>query len=379
MESIDAALRLIAFYLPQFHPVPENDRWWGEGYTEWHALRRARPSFAGHAMPRLPTGPLGFYDLRDPAVPEAQAALARAHGVHGFCYYHYWFAGRGFLDAPLAAIARSGRPAFPYCLCWANESLTRNWDGRPQDVLLAQRHDPASDAAFIDSVIPHFRSPHYITLDGAPLLLVYRAPLLSDAPAVAAAWRRRCRDAGLPAPHLCAVETHGVGDPALLGFDSVVEFPPHRLAEGLPPATVRDLDANFHGTIRDYGRAADLAEARPVPAYRRYRGIMPGWDNTPRRGLAAKLFVDATPERYELWLHRMAAQTLAVQPPAHRLMFVNAWNEWGEGAHLEPDGTFGAAFLDATRRVLRAPGAEEPASASAAPPQAAAPVAARQA
>ncbi|MGE4014302.1 MAG: glycoside hydrolase family 99-like domain-containing protein, partial [Alphaproteobacteria bacterium] len=265
-------VRLIAFYLPQFHPIPENDEWWGKGFTEWTNVARARSYFAGHEHPRIP-GELGFYDLRLPDVREQQAILARAHGIHGFCYYDYWFAGRRLLERPFDEVLASGKPDFPFCVCWANENWTRRWDGRSGETLIEQKHTPDSDAAYIRHLLPIIRDPRYIRVNGAPLILIYRPGLLPDAGATVAAWRHIARDAGIPSLFVCAVQSFEFTDPRPSGFDAAVEFPPHHL--GLPESSrqVRNLDPTFEGKIYDYRQAAHLLMNRRFDEYLTFRTV----------------------------------------------------------------------------------------------------------
>jgi hypothetical protein len=346
----DEDVKVLAFYLPQFHPIPENDRWWGKGFTEWSRVTRARPQFAGHYQPHLPER-LGFYDLRLPEARARQAALARGHGVHGFCYYHYWFGAKTLLERPLAEMLAGGEPDLPFCLCWANENWTRRWDGAERELLIEQRYGPELDIALIEDLMPFFRHRRYLRVRGAPVFLVYRPGSIPDPPAATARWRRAARERGLPDLHLVAALTFGLQDPRPLGFDAAVEFPPH--GENLPAnsCAVEGIEPGFGGQIVDYRAVASRRLALPPPPFRLYRTAMAGWDNTARLGKRATIFHGASPAAYEEWL-RALVTAARLGHPDHRLVFVNAWNEWAEGAHLEPDARFGTGYLEATRRAL---------------------------
>ena len=344
-------VKLVAFYLPQFHPIPENDRWWGRGYTEWSRVARALPRFAGHYQPHLPER-LGFYDLRLAETRARQGALARQYGVHAFCYYYYWFGTKTLLERPLAEMLAGGEPDLPFCLCWANENWTRRWDGADHQLLVEQRYGPELDAVLIENLLPYFRDPRYLRVDGAPVLVVYRPSAIPEPLATVGRWRRAAWDHGLPNLHLVAAQTFGLADPRPLGFDAAVEFPPH--GENLPENACAGIDGlapGFAGEIVDFQSVADRRVALPPPPFRLYRTAMAGWDNTARLGQRATIFHGATPAIYERWLKALVAEARR-HPAAHRLVFVNAWNEWAEGAHLEPDARFGTGYLEATRRAL---------------------------
>ncbi|HVT17316.1 MAG TPA: glycoside hydrolase family 99-like domain-containing protein [Thermoanaerobaculia bacterium] len=343
-------VKILAFYLPQFHPIPENDRWWGKGFTEWSRVTRARPQFAGHYQPHLPER-LGFYDLRLPETRARQAALARGHGIHGFCYYYYWFGAKTLLERPLAEMLAGGGPDLPFCVCWANENWTRRWDGAERELLIEQRYGPELDAPFIADLTPFFRDRRYLRVRGAPVLLVYRPGAIPEPQATTARWRRAAREQGLPDLHLVAALTFGLQDPRPLGFDAAVEFPPH--GENLPANSIAvdGIEPGFGGEIVDYRAVASRRLALPPPPFRLYRTAMAGWDNTPRLGRRATIFHGASPATYEEWLRGLVTAA-RLGHPEHRLVFVNAWNEWAEGAHLEPDDRFGTGYLEATRRAL---------------------------
>jgi glycosyltransferase involved in cell wall biosynthesis len=344
-------VKMIAFYLPQFHPTKENDEFWGKGFTEWTNVTRAKPNFEGHCQPQLPAD-LGFYDLRVPDVLEEQVELARRYGIYGFCYYYYWFEGRRLLERPLDTMLAAGRPDFPFCICWANENWTRNWDGANEEILIRQDCSGDSCERFIRDVIPIMQDRRYIRVNGAPMLLVYRVNLLPDPRNVAKRWRQICAEAGVGAVHLCAVQSFGIGDPREYGFDAAVEFPPHTKRALLDVHSFPGLHTDFEGYLEDYPAIVGNQLAVQPPDYTLYRGAMPAWDNTPRRGVKAHILVDATPELYERWLYELVKLSLDChsQEP---FIFINAWNEWAEGAYLEPSQHLGHARLAASLSALR--------------------------
>jgi len=350
LQALDQ-VRLIAFYLPQYHPIPENDHWWGKGFTEWTNVTKAVPNFTGHHQPRLPAD-LGFYDLRLPEVREEQADLARRHGVYGFCYYYYWFAGKRLLNRPLDDVVQSGRPDFPFCVCWANENWSRRWDGLDTEILIAQDHSDEDDLNFIKTLEPALRDRRYIRMDGRPLLLVYRPSLLPDAARTADIWRRYCREAGLGELYLATVQSFGnTDDPRGFGFDAAVEFPPHAMAV-LAEQPANLLNPDFQGRFYDYVATANFFMNRPPMPYPFFRTAMPSWDNTARRQDASDIFLNAEPEYYERWLKHLVDETRQFRQGDERLLFVNAWNEWAEGNYLEPDRKFGHRYLETTRNAL---------------------------
>jgi len=344
-------VRLIAFYLPQFHPIPENDVWWGTGFTEWTNVRRARPNFVGHYQPHVPAD-LGYYDLRNAATRAAQAELAGAHGIHGFCYYYYWFNGRRLLQRPLDEVVQAGQPDFPFCVCWANENWTRRWDGGNDELLVAQSYSPENERRLIADLLPLFCDSRYIRVNGRPLLLVYRANLLPEPRRATDTFRSVARAAGMPEPYVAMVHVPQMPKPSDWGFDAGVEFPPHSTEVNTLTDHIDKLNPNFVGEVWDYVSAARYAIGRDLPDFPLFRGVMVGWDNTPRVQNNSQVFVNAHPENYRRWLGAMVAQTRLKGNEGERIVFINAWNEWGEGCHLEPDVRFGRGYLEATRAAL---------------------------
>jgi glycosyltransferase involved in cell wall biosynthesis len=350
--------KLIAFYLPQFHPIPENDEWWGKGFTEWRNVTRAKPLYRGHYQPHLPAD-LGFYDLRVPEVREQQAALAKQYGIYGFCYYYYWFNGRKLLERPLEEVVALGKPDLPFCICWANENWSRRWDGSEHEILIAQEHTRETDEQFILDVLPILKDPRYIRVSGRPMLIVYRVDLLPRAVETASIWRSIAATNGIPDLHLCAVQSFGITDPRPFGFDAAVEFPPLGLMIGDVENQVTGVPLQFSGAILDYREAAKWALSTPVQDYPWHRGIMVAWDNSPRRGNRGYFFRHTSPDSYYNWLNALVRDS-RTREGASEFIFINAWNEWAEGAHLEPDLKYGHGYLEATRRALVDPGSAEP-------------------
>jgi glycosyltransferase involved in cell wall biosynthesis len=345
-------VKAIAFYLPQFHSIPENNAWWGHGFTEWTNVRPARPQFDEHYQPHIPHDDVGYYDLTDAAVLERQARMARSAGIYGFCFYYYWFAGKRLLERPLEQLLQSGRPAMPFCFCWANENWSRRWDGYDSEVLIAQAHSPEDDEAVIRDLARAFRDSRYIRVNGRPLLLLYRPALLPDPAATATRWRAWCRRDGIGEIHLAGVRGFGCNEPAPFGLDSLVEFPPNDSgAQPLSSTEVKEGE-QFAGKLYDYRqvRANCLSVGRQ--SFRLFRGVMPSWDNTARRKHKGAVYLRSSPAAFANWLRRAVELTRDCAPDAERFLFINAWNEWAEGCHLEPDERYGYAWLNATNQVL---------------------------
>lgn len=353
--------RLIAFYLPQFHPIPENDEWWGEGFTEWTNVAKAEPLFSGHYQPHVPAE-LGYYDLRDESARVEQAKLAEQYGIEGFCYYHYWFNGRRLLEHPLQELLASGTPDFPFCLCWANESWTRRWDGNDREILMKQEYSEEDDIRHIRALLPVFEDKRYIRIDGKPVFLVYRTESMPNPARTAELWRDEARKAGIGEIYLCRVESFAKGDPHEINFDAAVEFAPDWANKGVElkggSSVFSDIDEDLteiceQNHIQTYQSLVDAMRVKQTPDFKWFRCVTPAWDNWARRHEGAAIFLDSTPEKYQSWLTHTVIDANNRLAGDERMVFVNAWNEWAEGNHLEPDQKFGHAYLEATQKALQ--------------------------
>jgi len=364
-REIEPAVRAIAYYLPQFHPTPENDEWWGPGFTEWVNVARARPLFPGHSQPHLP-GELGFYDLRLPETRAAQAALARDHGVHGFCYWHYWFGdGRTMLDRPLREVLSSGKPDFPFCVGWANHSWAGVWQGAPKRLLIEQTYPgPDDDRRHFDSLVAIFHDPRYIRVDDKPLLVVHRPEDIPDPQRFVERWQDLAREAGLAGLFLVG-RSGGTWGPTRACFDAAVvdqTTPPWRNRLALDPGAHRHLDwilssmsrrARLTPVIYSYRHWARYMPELLHDGQLSFPTVLPNWDNTPRTGRKGTVFVGATPELFGQQVRR-ARELVEDRAEQHRIVFVSSWNEWAEGNYLEPDREFGRRRLEAFRDGIAA-------------------------
>ena len=347
-------VKLIAYYLPQFHPIPENDAWWGAGFTEWRNVARAFPNFEGHYQPRVP-GELGYYDLRVPEVMRRQVELARHHGIAAFCFHFYWFGGKTLLEMPTRRFLENPELDLGFCLCWANENWTRRWDGSESSVLIGQQHSPEDDEAFLRHVDTYFRDPRYLKVNGRPVLTVYRPSELPDAAATTARWRALAARLGWPGLYLVATNAFGFTDYAALGFDALSEFPPHGVRVPDLQSVIGTTGFRKPAAIRLYADVVASEIARNAGPGRVHPGVMMAWDNSARRPVEGRIVHGATAAEFAAWL-RHAIGRARRNPDGERFVLINAWNEWAEGTYLEPDQRFGYAFLTACAEALRESG-----------------------
>jgi lipopolysaccharide biosynthesis protein len=351
------AARAIALYLPQYHPVPENDEWWGKGFTEWTNMAKARPLFRGHVQPHLPAD-LGFYDLRVPETRAAQADLARRYGIEAFCYYHYWFAGRRILQRPFNEVLASGAPDFPFCLCWANETWTGIWHGAPDRILIEQTYPgPEDHAAHFRSLLPAFADRRYLRVDGKPAFMIYKPEKLPHPKAALAQWQTMARDAGLAGLHIAGMTAQPAWQPGEYGFDAKIDLPRISTHDWVsrrhPIEWARNKYAIWRGLpkILPYAEFVDSQMPRATAGAASYPCLLHAWDNTPRSGANGVVLTGSTPQLFRRLLDGAVAM-LSDRPASRRLLFLKSWNEWAEGNHLEPDHASGHRYLQVIAEAL---------------------------
>ncbi len=351
-EKSNHSHQVFAFYLPQFHAFSENDDWWGKGFTEWTNVTKANPQFIGHEQPRLPAD-LGFYDLSHSEVMYKQAELARKVGIDAFCVYFYWFAGKTLMERPLENWLKQSDLDFPMFFCWANENWTRRWDGQDQEVLIAQDHSPEDDIRFIEHISRYMLDPRYYRIDNKPVLVLYYPSLLPEAKATGNRWRDYMWSNYQTDLHLLVVQSRDQVDPTSIGFDGAIEFPPVGVESRPCTQPLQKTYKEFSHKVFDYHQTVEqiLLNDRKENYYRA-RGVMPGWDNTARRGHDGNVFIHNSPLQYSRWLHDAIVDMRWTQTPDNQMVFINAWNEWAEGAYLEPDRFNGHAYLCATQKAI---------------------------
>jgi len=353
--------RIIAFHLPQYHPIPENDLWWGKGFTEWTNTAKAKPLFEGHYQPHVPAD-LGFYDLRVAETRNAQAEMAREYGIEAFCYYHYWFGGKRLLERPFNEVLESGQPDFPFCLCWANQTWSGIWHGAPNKVLIEQTYPGEDDhRRHFDYLLRAFMDKRYLRVEGKPVFIIYNPDELPDTLHVTELWRELAMSAGLPGLFLIAEHGSPDWDPQQTGFDARVSvlLPPRRRTLQAwatwkqPMRKLRYWYADWRNlpTIHQYEYVSKFLVGDPVPGVEGYPCVIPNWDNTPRSGANGMVLHGSTPELFRRQL-RKALENVADLPAERRFVFVKSWNEWAEGNHLEPDLRFGHQYLEVLREEL---------------------------
>jgi lipopolysaccharide biosynthesis protein len=351
-------LRALAVILPQFHPIPENDKWWGKGFTEWTNVVKAKARFKDHYQPHLPAD-LGYYDLRLAQTRQDQAELAKAYDIFGFCIHHYWFNGKRLLEAPVDGMLASGSPDIPFMLCWANENWTRRWDGLDKEVLIEQKYgidDHRAHAKWLCENV--FNDPRYIKINNKPFFLFFNSHIIPDLKSTIEIWREEVRKHGFDDIYLAGVKTgeNQIKTPEGFGFDALIEWQPDWDNLHIVPTIWGRIKnkLNITSSFRkiSFDEVVRRMKAKKEPDYKNFKCIMPSWDNSARRKTNAFVISDATPEKYQDWLADMCEKT-KVYSDEENFLFINAWNEWAEGNHLEPDQKWGRKYLEKTKEILK--------------------------
>jgi len=350
-------IRPIAIHLPQFHPTEQNDAWWGKGFTEWTNVSRAKPLFKDHYQPRLPAD-LGFYDLRLPETRQQQADLAKEYGIYGFCYYHYWFNGERLLERPVNDIIASGEPDFPFMLCWANETWSRRWLGEEKEVLIKQDYSEEDDHRHATWLCENaFSDKRYIKIHGRPAFIIYRPHDLPDYKKTIAIFKKVAAEKGLPEPYMIGSNSHSQ---QLEGFDHILNFEPQL---GMLPEAFNDQSSIYRWKrnlklkinssrlkVYDYKEVKKMMAGRTFD-YSYFPCVFVGWDNTARRGEKGVVIINQDAQVFTESLQR-AKDMVKDRPEDEQIVFINAWNEWAEGNHLEPCRKHGHTFLEAVKKVF---------------------------
>lgn len=361
-------MKIIAHHLPQYHSIPENDKWWGKGYTEWTAVKNARQLFRGHNQPRVPANNY-YYNLLDDGVLNWQANLAKKYGIYGFCFYHYWFKGKLLLERPLEKMLESGEPDFPFCFSWANEPWTRTWYGQEKIILMPQDYGNKEDwKRHFDYLSKFFSDKRYIKVEGKPVFLIYNSTHIERCNEMIDYWRNIAPEFGFPGIHLIQTRSGLTFDTRTLNFDAEMYFEPGfttnyclngfwRLLRKSKAFIKRNLNKLPLGNQRieniiNYDLVYKKILNRKPSGKKAYLGVFTDWDNTPRRvcGTNSTIYIGSSPEKFEKYLVEQIVRSKEIFQSD--MMFVNAWNEWGEGAYLEPDTYYGHRYLESVKKAL---------------------------
>jgi len=348
--------KLIAFYLPQFHAIKENDEWWGKGFTEWINVTRAVPQIKGQYQPHLPDE-LGFYDLSNNDIFYKQIELAKKYGISGFCFHYYWFSGKRLLEKPIFNYLEDKELDFPFMLCWANEPWTRRWDGSEDDILMPQNFTAEDHLKFIEGIMPFFKDERYIKVDNCPMLIIYRPQYFpkEELNAAIELWRDYVKQNGFKDLHLVNAESQDFNsDNKYDKFDASVQFYSYKMQKSwIKDENVIVLNPEFTGSVYDLKSFVKGKTYLKDHDYTLYKTVGPSWDNTARSMSNAKILSNSSPELYQEWLENVIRHTKKRYSTDNQFVFLHSWNEWAEGAHLEPDRKYGFAYLEATLNALK--------------------------
>ena len=348
-------IKYLALYLPQFHTFKENDEWWGKGFTEWTNTKPAVPFFEGHYQPHEPHDDIGYYDLLDVNIMVKQAQMAKKYGIYGFSYYYYWFNGRKLMEKPLENMLNNKEVDIPFCLFWANHNWTRSWDAGNKEILLEQTYDESTNEKFIDDLFPYFKDERYIRIDDKPVLLIYQADHLPNPKQTVKEWRKVAKEKYDLELYLVTVQQNNSIPPAVYGYDAALETTPNYTAgktslldKDKQPVLPEDVTMTFY----DYKKDIFTQILKKKENYKKFNCVYPMWDNSPRRKKKNSwMFYGASPELFEKFLVEMTKKTIDKFDEKEQFLFINAWNEWAEGTHLEPDKKYGYTNLEICKKV----------------------------
>lgn len=352
----DKKLKLLAYYLPQYHPDKHNNEWWGKGSTEWTNVAKAMPQYLGQYQPRLP-GELGYYDLRVQENIYRQIELAEIYGIYGFCFYYYWFDGVRLLDLPFNNFVNDKSITFPFCICWVNESWTKQWSGNSNTPLIEISKNVNTYKHFIESCCTLFKKENYIEIDGKPLLIIYKPFDIPNREEVIDYWRNYIKEKiNKDLYIIAAINTFGIieHNSIISGFDALSEFAPGPQIKYMKDITnTKDyVCKTFYGKVYDYAEFVGKKNYFNIKGDKLYRAVCPMWDNTARKMNKGMVLDGSTPSLYKEWLKDVIIETKNNKNLDDSIIFINAWNEWAEGAYLEPDLKWKYGYLDATKDAI---------------------------
>lgn len=357
-KDIDTEIKAIAFYLPQYHSIPENDKWWGEGFTEWTNTKKATPKYKGHYQPRIPHKDIGYYKLDDIETIKKQVKIAKAHGVYGFCFYYYWFSGKRLLEKPLDLLLEHKEIQMPFCICWANENWTRTWSGNKEDILIQQEYKKDDPDLFIQDAAKYIADERYIKIGEKPLIIVYNSMEIPDCESLFEKWRALARKNGIGEIEIWACYTDNSITEKLLKeghINAVVDFPPRNsgcedkiyvkhLSDGKDEICIYDYRMLVKSYLARYKKWSNFSNHYPT--------CMMAWDNSPRKEVGWHSFYGFSQKWFYKWLKGMISLSRKHFDIDHRYLFINAWNEWGEGTYLEPDEKYGYVNINTFSEAL---------------------------
>ena len=346
----DNDVKVFAYYLPQFHSIDINDNNYGKGFTEWTNVASSTPLFSGHYQPKIPYD-LGFYNLMQPGVMERQVEIAKAYGLYGFCFYYYWFSGKKVLEKPLEYFLNSDID-FPFHFCWANENWSKLWDGGDKEVILKQEAKDDDAEKFFKDILPFIKDKRYEKINNKPLLMVYRPSLFGKEYFInfADTLNKLAKKEGFDGFYIMGSNAFGFNDPEGYKCEGIIEFPPHELY--CSEVETKMISSNYSTKVFDMSHYIKNKKFIYKPNYKLFKTCFPSWDNTPRKAYSGGSIYQLTDEEYSYWLSSLLKWTKENNLDNEQYVYINAWNEWAEGAILEPTTRYGYKNLQILKDCL---------------------------